>query len=336
MHRRRVPARLFPLVLAGGAALSLSACAEPPRPFARDAAPIEARLPIPVSGAVVAVPPTQNAPPAVALAVSAALARGLAAAEVPAAVDQPEQGEHRVMSSVLSLAPHPETDEMDVLLGLELRDGAGQPLMVTQVRGRVAGGLWSATARSADSAAALAEAAATLVGPALPALASAEQARVPVPEGQPLGLMDGLDPMPSPGGAPSSGPADLPRVEVLPVSGAPGGEANNALLQRAAASVLRQVGAPITADAGKADAAVAALVSITPEVEGQERIRIVWSVMTPDGTEIGTVKQENVLPRGYALRDWEDLAFLISGNAVDGLVPLLQRVPKEHAANINE
>ncbi|WP_404383500.1 hypothetical protein [Caenispirillum salinarum] len=306
--------------------LALAACADPPRPFARDAAPPDGRLVRPVTGSVVAVPPTNGAPAAVAQALAAAVARGLAAAEVPADVDAPREGEHRVISSLLDLAADDGSDALTVVLGLELRDGSGRPLMITQARGRVPGALW--TARPADPAAAeaLAAAADALVAAAVPALAAAEQARVPVPDGQPLGLLDGIEPLSGPGGTASPGVTGLPRVEILPVTGAPGGGSNNGLMARAAASVLRQVGAPVAADAGTADAALAALVSITPEIDQRERIRVVWSVMTPDGREIGTVRQENVLPRGYALRDWPDLAFLIAGNAVDGIIPLLRRV----------
>ncbi|EKV27095.1 hypothetical protein C882_2024 [Caenispirillum salinarum AK4] len=306
--------------------LGLTACADPPRPFARDAAPPDARLARPVTGSVVAVPPTDGAPAAVARALAAAVARGLAAAEVPADVDAPRDGEHRVISSLLDLAADDGSDTLTVILGLELRDGSGRPLMITQARGRVPGALWTAAPAGPDEAEALAAAADAVVAAAIPALAAAEQARVPVPDGQPLGLLDGIEPLPGPGGTTTPGVAGLPRVEILPVTGAPGGGSNNEVMARAAASVLRQVGAPIAADAGTADAALAALVSITPEIEQRERIRIVWSVMTPDGAEIGTVKQENVLPRGYALRDWPDLAFLIAGNAVDGIVPLLRRV----------
>lgn len=283
--------------------------------------------PRPLTGSVVAVPPTQGAPEAVSLAIASAIARGLAAAEVPADVDAPADGEHRVISSVLDAAPQPETDEVAVILGLELRDGTGTPLAISQTRGRVPGALWTAaTGDDSEAAEALAAAARDLVAGALPVLAAAEQAHVPVPEGQPLGLVDGIDPIPGPAGSPSSGVSGLPRVAILPVTGAPSGDANNSLMAHAAASVLREVGAPVIATAESAEVAVTASISISPEIEDHERIRIVWSVMTPDGSEIGTVKQENVLPRGYALRDWPDLAFLIAANAVDGIVPLLKRV----------
>lgn len=336
MPRTGARASLIPMLPAGALALTLAlaACADPPRPFARDtAAALEApELVRPVTGSIVAVPPTQGAPDAVSRAVARAIARGLAAAEVPADVDAPEPGEHRVISSVLDLSPVPGSDALALVLGLELRDGGGTPLMVTQAAGSVPGALWSAATPTPEDAEALEAVAAELVAGTLPALAAAEQAMVPVPEGQPLGLVDGLEPMPGPGGAPALGVAGLPPVEILPVTGAPGGGSNNDLMARAAASVLRQVGAPVVAGAAEAQAAVAALIDVSPEIEGRERIRIVWSVMTPDGTEIGTVKQENVLPRGYALRDWPDLAFLIAGNAVDGIVPLLKRIGPDEGA----
>ncbi|MCA1940670.1 MAG: hypothetical protein LDL26_06695, partial [Caenispirillum bisanense] len=108
---------------------------------------------------------------------------------------------------------------------------------------------------------------------------------------------------------------------------------NNDVLAAALRSVLREVGVPLTADAAAAQATVAAVVTLKPVAgDQQEHIRVVWSVHAPDGTEVGVVKQENMLPKGYAEEQWPDLSYLIAGAAVDGIVPLLRQVQERAAA----
>lgn len=320
----------------------LAACTQPPRPFGRAGTPADSPLARPLTGTAVAVQPVAGMPAPLAAAVAEALADGLAAAEVPARVTAEGglPGDHRLLAQVMDVTVDAADDTLVVEVGLELRDSTGIPVLVHSLRGAVPGALWSTTAADPD---ALGEAAAALAAPAVTAFAAAEKALVPVPSGEPEGLY-------GPGGAgvasaavppqrrdarlqesqptPRDAMADLPVVEVLAGSGAPGDRSNNAVLAAAMRSILRDVGVPQTADAARAGAAVAALVTLTP-VPGDARqdiIRVVWSVQTPDGREIGTVAQENMLPRGYAEQNWPDLAYLIAGAAVDGVVPLLRRV----------
>lgn len=307
---RRLPAALAVLLVA---VLALgTGCTTAPRPFAGSGEALP-----PVTGAAVIVPPVQGAPAAVAEALAAAVAEGLSRQEIPARVGPGAPGEHRVIASVLDLRPVDADDRILVALGLELRDGDGRPVLVQQVRGGLPGALWTAEAVDPD---ALTEAARALVAPALPRLAAAEQALVPIPEAEPLGLAEGVAP------PPPDALSILPAVEVLPVTGAPGGASNNTLMAQAARSVLRQTGVPVSRTASDAGAAVAAIVTIAPAVEGRERIAVTWTVMTPEGHEIGTVNQENMLPAGYAQQQWADLSYLIAAAAVDGIVPLLRRI----------
>lgn len=316
--------RLAGAVLLCFVTLLPAACTEPPRPFGRDGlAAGSAALP-PLTGTSVAVLPVADLPPPLALAVAEALADGLAAAEVPARVT-PEgglPGEHRLLGQVLAVEPHAESDTLRLAISLELRDSDGNPVMVQTVEDRLPGALWTSQPQDADAVAAMAG---RLVAPAVAALAAAERALVPVPSGEPEGLaQDGGPGTPPP---PPAALAALPAVAVMTGDGAPGGGSNDAVLASAMRSVLRDVGVP-QMPADSASASVAAAVALTPvPTEDQDRIRVVWTVRTPDGAEIGTIAQENLLPRGYAEQHWPDLAYLIAGAAVDGVVPLLRRLP---------
>lgn len=329
-------------------------------PFAESPRPAYAPELRPVIGAGVVVPPVQGAPAAVAVALAGAVAEGFRAAEIPARVADGGPSDHRVIGSVLDLRPLPDADALAVTLALELRDDSGRPVTIQTVRGTVPGALWrgesppveqppetpadappqdadepgadgapppdaespapaDATAPAAPPPDPLADAARALVAPALPALAAAEQALVPVPEAEPLGLA-ALDRP-----AQIQDLAALPRVEILPITGAPGPAGNNDLMAHALRAVLREAGVPLTVEAATAGAAVTATIIVSPVVEDRERIAITWSVLTPEGSEIGVVTQENMLPAGYLEQQWADLAYIIAAAAVDGIVPLLER-----------
>lgn len=318
-------------ILGFAAVLLLVACAQPPRPFGRGWEDGARDLGRPVTGTTVAVVPVPGLPPVLAQELAEALAAGLAAQEVPARVtpDGGLPGDHRLFGQVLTVEPDPASDTLLVEIALELRDSSGVPVMLHRLRDRVPGALWG-SAPAADAAEAE-RVAARMSGSAATAFARAERALVPVPSGEPEGLHEGGGPTAPP--PPREALAVLPRVEVLAVSGAPRGGSNNEVLAAALRSVLRDVGVPLTADAAAAQATVAAVVTLKPVAgDQQEHIRVVWSVHAPDGTEVGVVKQENMLPKGYAEEQWPDLSYLIAGAAVDGIVPLLRQVQERAAA----
>lgn len=318
--------RISGALLLGFALLGLAACAgQPYRPFGRDGEAAGSLLVRPLTGTSVAVVPVPDLPPPLALALAEALADGLAAAEVPARVTPAGglPGEHHLFGQVLAVAADPDSDTLVVDLSLELRDSGGNPAMVRTVSGRVPGALWTSEPVEPQP---LAEAAARLVGPALPAFAAAERALVPVPSGEPEGLAEGSAAAAPP--PPPSALAVLPSVAVPPAEGSPGGAEAGEVLAAALRAVLRDVGVPLAPGADRAGAVVVATVTLKPvPAEQRDFIRVVWSVRDPGGAEIGQVAQENLLPRGYAEQNWADLSYLIAGAAVDGVVPLLRRMP---------
>lgn len=319
LRRRRHPALALTVPVAALIALGLAGCGEPHRPFGRDGEPAATLLVRPLTGVTVAVLPVEGMPRPLAAEVADVLADGFAAREVPARVAMTGAlaGEPRLFGQVMNLVPDADSDTLLVDITLELREPGGRPLMIQTLRDRIPGALWSTAAADADQ---LRLAAERLAAPAVAGFANAEQALVPVPSGEHEGLSQKARPQ-----AQSAALAALPAVALGDMTGAPGG-AGNQVLSAAMRSVLREVGVPLALSEAP-QAQVTAEVALAP-VPGnaQERIRVVWRVLDASGEEVGTVAQENLLPRGYAEQNWPDLAFLIAGAAVDGVVPLLQQM----------
>ena len=51
-----------------------------------------------------------------------------------------------------------------------------------------------------------------------------------------------------------------------------------------------------------------------------------WSVIDPDGEEIGSINQANNIPAGALDGPWGDIAFAIATGATEGIVALLDRI----------
>jgi len=58
----------------------------------------------------------------------------------------------------------------------------------------------------------------------------------------------------------------------------------------------------------------------------QQSITVDWTVLTPDGTRVGTVSQSNVVPRGELDGAWVELAQVVAVNGAHGVVSLLTRI----------
>jgi hypothetical protein len=78
-------------------------------------------------------------------------------------------------------------------------------------------------------------------------------------------------------------------------------------------------------DAGKADLVVECEVTLTPTKADKQHVKIVWRVRRADGAEIGTVGQENDIPKGLLDGPWGDLAYTVALAAGEGLMQLVAR-----------
>jgi hypothetical protein len=113
------------------------------------------------------------------------------------------------------------------------------------------------------------------------------------------------------------------RVAVQPLKGAPGD--GGKALAHAVAAVLQRQELAIVEEGQKPDLTIDGEVSVTPAKAATQHVKIVWRVSRADGAEIGTVGQENDVPKGLLQGAWGDLAYNVALAAGDGLLQLLAR-----------
>jgi hypothetical protein len=58
---------------------------------------------------------------------------------------------------------------------------------------------------------------------------------------------------------------------------------------------------------------------------GKQSIRIDWQVLDPNGRKLGTVSQQNTIPKGSLNGPWGAIADAAAGAAADGIIKLLPR-----------
>ena len=106
------------------------------------------------------------------------------------------------------------------------------------------------------------------------------------------------------------------------MKGAPGDGAKS--LAKAVAAVLKNQVA-IVGDAKTADLTLDGEVDVAAGKTEKQHVKIMWRVRRADGTEIGTVGQENDVPRGLLDGPWGDIAYTVAFAAGDGLMALVSR-----------
>jgi len=70
---------------------------------------------------------------------------------------------------------------------------------------------------------------------------------------------------------------------------------------------------------------LSAQVSMSPGGAGKQHIKIVWHLRRGDGSEIGTVAQENDVPKGTLDGAWGDVAYTVVVAAESGILELIAR-----------
>ena len=76
----------------------------------------------------------------------------------------------------------------------------------------------------------------------------------------------------------------------------------------------------------KADVILDGEVTIAPVKPDKQHVKIVWHVRRADGAEIGTVGQENDVPKGLLDGAWGDVAYSVAIAGADGLLQVIARV----------
>ncbi|MBC8012711.1 MAG: hypothetical protein H7X74_01280 [Methyloceanibacter sp.] len=112
-------------------------------------------------------------------------------------------------------------------------------------------------------------------------------------------------------------------VVVAPVSGAPGDgqrSLTTALKKRLYAGGVKLANGPAVNVY-----MVKGSVSLADASGGKQSIRIDWQVLDPSGKKLGTVSQQNMIPRGSLNGPWGAIADAAAGAAAAGIIKLLPK-----------
>ncbi len=112
-------------------------------------------------------------------------------------------------------------------------------------------------------------------------------------------------------------------VLVAPVSGAPGDGSRS--LTTALKKKLYADGVKLANGAASNVYVVKGIVKLTDASGGKENIRIDWQVLDPNGKRLGTVSQQNTIPKGSLNGPWGAIADAAAGAAADGIIKLLPK-----------
>lgn len=115
-----------------------------------------------------------------------------------------------------------------------------------------------------------------------------------------------------------------PIVAIMPVEGAPGD--GNQQLPRAIRYFLERAGYEVTDDLSKARAVILGTVQTSQPRAGAQKVDMTWSVMTPEGAEVGVVNLDNTVPAGALDGRWGDTAYAAAGGAAEGIAAILERM----------
>jgi len=121
--------------------------------------------------------------------------------------------------------------------------------------------------------------------------------------------------------------ATASRLEIVvpAVDGAPG-DGRNALTS-AMRQALEAKGLATINDLEDASYLVLGSVHVTAaKLVGQERVKVDWTVLTPDGVRLGTVSQSNNVPVGTINERWGGVAWIVAENGAEGVVAMLTRL----------
>ena len=124
--------------------------------------------------------------------------------------------------------------------------------------------------------------------------------------------------------APQAKPAPKPSgVVVAGVTGAPGDGARS--LPKALKKSLYKDGVKLANGGARNVYTVKGTVKLSSAGAGKENIRIEWRVLDPNGKNLGTVSQQNKIPKGSLNGPWGAIADAVAGAAADKLKKFLPK-----------
>lgn len=114
-----------------------------------------------------------------------------------------------------------------------------------------------------------------------------------------------------------------PALVVTPVIGAPGDGVTS--LTRAMALALKGRGVALAQEPDDDALLVMGSVVIRDHDPGSQFVEVIWELLSPDGTRLGIVSQENTIDAGALDGAWGPIAPVIAAAGADGVIDLIDR-----------
>ncbi len=121
----------------------------------------------------------------------------------------------------------------------------------------------------------------------------------------------------------ASGRKQISAVVVLAVSGAPG--RGNDDLTQAMRQTLKDAGWPVLMKPSDDALTISGRVKVGPKQGKTQNVALAWTVKTPDGRTLGTVKQANDVPPGSLETGFGDNALFAAQAAATGIYDLVKK-----------
>jgi hypothetical protein len=118
-------------------------------------------------------------------------------------------------------------------------------------------------------------------------------------------------------------PRQITAVFVLPVSGAPG--TGNADLTKAMRRTLSGAGWPVLTGPRENALTILGHVKLGPKQEKSQNVALAWTVKTPDGRTLGTIRQVNDVPPGSLEQGFGENALFAAQAAASGIYDLVKK-----------
>lgn len=272
----------------------LAACPPPPQPFAHGGAVRENEqvlLAMPDSQGIL-VREAEGVEPQLAARLAEAMAAALAEANVPASTTVSNSGSYFLVARIA--ASPIDAGETKLLILWELLDHDGGLVGRHLQHETVAQPAWSQGRNSI--------------------VQQITQGAAPQIAGFIQDSTSGVQPLPD----------ARPVVAIMPVEGAPGD--GDQQLPRAIRYFLERAGYDVTDDLTEARAVILGTVQTSPPRGGAQKVDMTWSVMTPDGEEVGVVNLDNTVPAGALDGKWGETAYAAAGGAAEGIATILARM----------
>ena len=302
----------------------LAACGDLPRPFegaGREGDP--ALLELRDTGTV-RVETSDDLPEGASAHLARAMARALRKRDIPAYSDSTEGGDYILRPNVTASLIE-KGAALDITWVLMRPDGLA--IDTARAKGELAADQWFADQPTGPEETNLAipeelvDKVRELEGKADDPLANTYDGLVAVPADQIAFLITG--------DRSAIQAAPYMKVALLDFAGAPGD--GNTALARSAGALLQAKGITVdNKEIGDQSVILSATIAVTPVKEQTtqplDRVSIEWIIMEVDGTELGQMNQNNVVPRGRLDERWGSIASLAAQAAVDTLEGVLGQI----------